>query len=996
MKKSSNTYIIILFVLVTLLAPFVMNRAEAQTTYRVYARSDNYYSQMYFYTYDHGLANGEWGEANKITNTEVINGETWYYFDYDSGDYLIIFRNGNGNRNPADGQGGIPFGTLFSTSNRDDASSKKTATRLVTYAILGNDNTIRYTTEAAIKSKKKYRAYVMFVGSTKIHPYMYAWIDDQHNLKSWPGIPMVQADDKPDWWLAATDEPYKFAIFNNYYDDNNYQTNNISVSFADGETDKYYIVYTDEPSENKWWNYASLNNSSEGEADNELYFVSPELTGDEDLPAYKLVPNRHRLGGPVSKRYYTFNFKNDHLKDYSNNNELTEIHWYIHNRKTGECYRPRSNDDADIYLTGWGTGKNGKTNTGHAVCPRVAAGNNERKFYQKIQKKGADDRMSFTVFLDTGGEVWMNENSKMEDEDDGFVLIGNFSSAMADVDIRPDLETGRKAYTKKLYWENGISSSTKTESPDSIVYYFTVERPPEGWGQLYLGIAPASTEFPLYGTDVERANNKKKWEDAWKTVIRPQIHDAESFYQTDARALAGGLIENLNGDGQWLQSLNPEVSNIYTSYEFSMNVTYSTYRLIFKTELALVGTAVTAENGETYGGSFNINNDNQRINLEYNETEGCYKWPYNDGIIHIKSYEGKDMPEFRFVVIGSSSTGYKWNLSEDENAPTSPYYNDADHGDRPYIGGDTQFKNALAMHKDGPEDATHDPGDGKNLRSYLPDGDYVLRFYIKGDETKTYYYTLTRTLKMRDFESKGSVKGLGDYTYFTTWSDYLAYEKPAGVDIYAVIGFDDGEAEVRNITNEVHCLPAKTGLILAKNSAVGDNVTPEESDEEMPGFNVLNLTLKVYDEPEQSYAGESLMNCAYQAQDLPQYTDDGTANYLFGAYRKDLATGNTSDTGYLLGFWLSNGTNRTYHNSAYLSLSGQQLDDIFQGNAWNNLSLSRSWINLSFGEYGSTTSIATPRRSDDSDLWYNLQGVGMAQPKGKGIYIHQGKKVAVR
>lgn len=980
MKKSSNTYIIILFVLVTLLAPFVMNRAEAQTTFRVYARSENN-TQMYFYTYNHGEANGAWGEANKITNTEVINGETWYYFDYDSGDYLIIFRNeGPTSRYPASNQPGISFwDDLFSNDHRDDNSTQKTDSRQVTYVILNNNNTISYTTEASIKGIK-YHTYVMFVGSTKIHPKMYAWIDNNHILGDWPGITMEESDNHPGWWVAETAETYNYVIFNDAA-----QTVDIPVSFVAGETEKYFIVYTDDKTDNKW-KATNINSFADGEADNELYFVSPELTGGNDLPAYKLVPNRNRLGGPVSKRYYTLNFKNDHLKDFSNNNELTEIHWYIHNRKTGECYRPRSNADADIYLTGWGTGKNGKTNTGHAVCPRVAAGNSNRMFYQNV----TGTRMSFTVFLDTGGEVWMNENFKMEDEDDGFVLIGNFSSAMADVDIRPDLETGRKTSTKKLYWKNNESSEYSIESPDSIVYYFTVDRPPEGWGQLYLGIAPTSTYFPPYGTDEQKTNNKGQWEDAWKTVIRPQIHDAESFYQTDARALAGGLIENRKGDGQWLQSLNPEVSSIYTSYEFSMNVTYSTYRLIFKTELALVGTAVTANN-ETYGGSFDLT---KRINLEYNETEGCYKWPYNDGIIHIKSYEGKDMPEFRFVVIGSSSTGYKWNLSEDENAPTSPYYNDAAHGDRPYIGGDTQFKNALAMHKDGPEDATHDPGDGKNLRSYLPDGDYVLRFYIKGDETKTYYYTLTRTLKMRDFESKGSVKGLGDYTYFTTWSDYLAYEKPAGVDIYAVTGFSDGGATVKNITNEVDCLPAKTGLILAKKDT---GESPNSNDDEMPGFNVLNLTLKVYDEPEQSYAGGSLMNCAYQAQDLPQY-DNGTANYLFGAYRKDLATGNASDTGYLLGFWLSNGTNRTYHNSAYLSLSGQQQDDIFQGKeySWGTTSPTRSWISLRFGEDGFTTSIAAPRRSDDSDLWYNLQGIGMTQPQGKGFYIHQGRKVIVR
>ena len=77
MKKSSNTYAIIIWVVfILLLSPFVMNRAEAQTTFRVYARSENN-TQMYFYTYDHGEANGAWGEANKITNTEVINVETW-------------------------------------------------------------------------------------------------------------------------------------------------------------------------------------------------------------------------------------------------------------------------------------------------------------------------------------------------------------------------------------------------------------------------------------------------------------------------------------------------------------------------------------------------------------------------------------------------------------------------------------------------------------------------------------------------------------------------------------------------------------------------------------------------------------------------------------------------------------------------------------------------------------------------------------------------------
>lgn len=738
------------------------------------------------------------------------------------------------------------------------------------------------------------------------------------------------------------------------------------------ESTKHYELiahFEDDPGKSSWIYVEDLDKPLYN-----YYFVSPEITDGKMLPQFKLVPDRNRNGGPISKKYYTLNYKSDELKEYA----TTLYHWYIKNADTGECYWPSSSDD--IGFKNWDHTKNDNVWIGYAETQRGNTAPSESNMFARTNDENG---RSYSIFFNSenGGVHFNVNNIGCTEEEKIYYLIGNFTSAKANVNINPAEAAGRKQMNK-WYWQNGTRYDHAVAPYDSIVYTVEISRPPEGWGQLYLDVCP-EMDWNLFSTDAVAA---------WKNVIRPQIQDWECGHSMDARALSGGLITNQKGNGDWMQSLNPEVSEVYTSYEFSMNATYSTYRIVFKTELALVGTAVTAKNGNTtYGGSFDLTN---RINLTYNEEEGCYKWLHNDGIIHIKSYEGKDMPEFRFVVIGSSSTGYKWNLSEDENAPTSPYYNDAAHGDRPYIGGDTQFKNALAVHKDGPSDATQDPGDGKNLRSYLPEGDYVLRFYIKGDETKTYYYTLTRVLKMRDFKSKGTVEGLGNYTYFTTWSDYLAYDKPDGVDIYAVTGFSDGGATVKNITNEVDCLPAKTGLILAKKDT---GESPNSNDDEMPGFNVLNLTLKVYDEPEQSYAGGSLMNCAYQAQDLPQY-DNGTANYLFGAYRKDLATGNASDTGYLLGFWLSNGTNRTYHNSAYLSLSGQQQDDIFQGKeySWGTTSPTRSWISLRFGEDGFTTSIAAPRRSDDSDLWYNLQGIGMTQPQGKGFYIHQGRKVIVR
>ncbi len=83
----------------------------SQSALRIYARSLSD-AQMYFYTYDGAEVNGSWGEGNIINNTTVIDGKTWYYFDYDLKTYpnlRIIVRDGNGNRYPADGQPGVPI-----------------------------------------------------------------------------------------------------------------------------------------------------------------------------------------------------------------------------------------------------------------------------------------------------------------------------------------------------------------------------------------------------------------------------------------------------------------------------------------------------------------------------------------------------------------------------------------------------------------------------------------------------------------------------------------------------------------------------------------------------------------------------------------------------------------------------------------------------------------------------------------------------------------------
>lgn len=93
---------------------------EALSSQRIYARSESG-SQMYFYTYggkDGAELNGSWGNGNAINSTTTIDGQTWYYYDYDLIDHYnlrLIVRDASGNRYPGDGAEGILVSSLTST-----------------------------------------------------------------------------------------------------------------------------------------------------------------------------------------------------------------------------------------------------------------------------------------------------------------------------------------------------------------------------------------------------------------------------------------------------------------------------------------------------------------------------------------------------------------------------------------------------------------------------------------------------------------------------------------------------------------------------------------------------------------------------------------------------------------------------------------------------------------------------------------------------------------
>ena len=489
---------------------------------------------------------------------------------------------------------------------------------------------------------------------------------------------------------------------------------------------------------------------------NAYYLVSPELTGGKLLPNFKMIASRNRNGeygdGKTSTKFFTINFKDDEIRTMTS---ASSFHWYISKGDKAVTYRPyhTKNNNYRLGIAASATkGKNG--NVQYETYKDSKTGNTNTNVFEMPVKTG----VSYTIFLNTDNAVTMNINKKSLSTDgngtkdpNGYYLIGNFSSAKGNVHINPNQESGRKKMTLYRY-KNGFryeesDPSITDATADSLVYMVHVEKPVDGWGELYMDVAP--------GTLITN-NNFNNWNDAWRQIIRPQV-SADKADQVDARALKGGLQEAAGGE----MSLNPEVDgDLYDSYDFSMNLTTSTYRLVFNTKLYIVGDAVSTLDGKT-GNGFDLTKD--KIQLTYDREEGCYKYEGDGGMLHFDNGE-----QFRFVVNGNS---YKLNYSENVN---EPYEIDGeDKYAKKTVNGETQYRNMVSYHGNG-NTSTTDPNaslDGNhNVTFALGTGNYVLRFYLPQDNEP--YYTIN--------ESANLVLNPDDKTY--AWGDEVT---PTGRVIYS-------------------------------------------------------------------------------------------------------------------------------------------------------------------------------------------------------------------
>lgn len=728
------------------------------------------------------------------------------------------------------------------------------------------------------------------------------------------------------------------------------------------------------------------------EVGHDYYWVSPQVTNNQKLPYFKLVPSRNRWrdggDGTISPKYYTFTIQDEFIKRFNGSymSDNTQIQWYIVRDDGNVFYRPTSELPVDYTPTSHGTLDSHVSYKNYWGSEGYMTTDANRSGSFSFSKGSAK---AYTFILNAeNGNVFFNYTTASGDTDKDYYLIGNFTSAKGDVDI-PITDTSHPM-TKWYYKGDQVSQSALADA-DSIVYKVDVEKPTEGWGDLYIDINPSGN------TD-------------WGQVIRPLISLGNNL---DGRALHGGLVVyNSN------QSLNPETSDDYTSYTFSFNATTFTYRLEFHTSLYLVGPGVSATEGL---GSWDISNpstSDPRIRLTATQEVGHYR-----NLVYFTLGQ-----PFRFIrntdEIATPNYAYTWY--ENDNKPKwVTATNDEDY----YPGSETQFRNCM-LYVDGTGTA---PTEGDQSMTFdLPTGWYYVNFY---PNAATPYYTIEHSMELRDFNDvyyrsaagtaeQRNVKGRNDYNFLRVWSDHIAWNKPDNIDVFVVSEFDhNANTTTATLTKlDVDYIPAKTGVILGcklskdnlTSGLVYDNAATlaYNNGENVNYYNTLTAELTPYSDPSTTYSEDSKLIPLYSETSLKRFSDEtgigtgeGYANYLFGFYRckkyQKNYTGNDND--FQMGFWLTTGNGTTYANSAFLHLTKADAENLGVGTAYDTSASAASApaFMLLFDESDDNvitgiSDITTAKgNSVASQGWYTLQGVRTAKPTQRGIYIYNGKKVIV-
>ena len=397
-----------------------------------------------------------------------------------------------------------------------------------------------------------------------------------------------------------------------------------------------------------------------------------------------------------------------------------------------------------------------------------------------------------------------------------------------------------------------------------------------------------------------------------------------------------------------------------------MNVTTSTYKLVFNSnELYLMGPAVN-DNDET---GWNSNETGNTYKMTYVQEEQCYKYLENGIEKPMQLYAGK---QFAFVYNKDFTNVF---YDEDAVVPvdlsgTIDAYATANN-DKGNC--DTQYVNFI-------KSATSNSSayDSKNVNACtfnLPSGEYTLRLYIRtdpNDAEKTEIYYLIKDRKYPFYWPDADAQQMDGYTTFRSFCDYHAVIIPGGIDVFTVDSPNKTNKTVKLTSYNLEAnrvLPANTPVLLAKKDVGTRTLTSYVT---MEYYSVPNYTA--------TSTPTNLLHGQVSRYHIPVSNNDGTLNFLFG-YKK--LQGNAKVT---VGFFTP-GAGECSINTAYLTLDSKFWDDASNTKGFR----------LVFDDNNETTSVDEIQTVSDNApaVYYNMQGVRVLNP-GKGLYIRNGKKYIIR
>lgn len=182
---------------------------------------------------------------------------------------------------------------------------------------------------------------------------------------------------------------------------------------------------------------------------------------------------------------------------------------------------------------------------------------------------------------------------------------------------------------------------------------------------------------------------------------------------------------------------------------------------------------------------------------------------------------------------------------------------------------------------------------------------------------------------------------------WTTYCATASFDVPDGIEAYVVKSYEDGVVTLKKVTT----INEGEGLLL-KPAEVGT---------------FYDVTLK----------GSP---AAYDSNMLKGVTEATAIAATDGEYTNFIFTNGSKG----LGFYPTNsGTFPAY--KAYLQISTASLS-----------ASARKGISLVFEDESTAIKSASTADSQDSDIWYTLNGLRISKPVHKGLYIHQGKKVNIK